>query len=124
MNMTRRTNLQPDQILNLVDAMDVDGFCQLCAEDARFCFGNAEPLIGRGSIAAGLTAFYASIAALRHHVIDTWTRDAHTLTQTDVTYRRLDGNQVTVPAATIFHTNAAGKIDEYRVFVDLAPVYS
>jgi hypothetical protein len=32
-----------------------------------------------------------------------------------VTYDRKDGQQVTIPCATIFHTDGAGKIDDYRV---------
>jgi len=31
---------------------------------------------------------------------------------------------VTVPSATIFRTNDIGKIDEYRLFIDMSPVYS
>ena len=35
-----------------------------------------------------------------------------------------NGQQVTVPCVTIFHTDAAGKIDDYRVHVDVAPIYA
>jgi hypothetical protein len=35
-----------------------------------------------------------------------------------------DDKEVTIASATIYHTNAAAKIDDYRIFVDLAPVYS
>ncbi len=104
--------------------MDANGFGELLTEDARMVFGNAEPMTGRTAITAGVKAFYASIAALHHDVVNTWTNDEHTIAEFNVTYRRLDGNQVTVPAATIFHTNGAGKIDDYRVFVDLSPVYA
>jgi hypothetical protein len=29
-----------------------------------------------------------------------------------------------MPCVTIFHTNTAGEIDDYRVYFDLAPVYA
>ena len=122
--MSGQMNLQPGRVLGLIDTMDVRGFGELLAEDARAVFGNAEPMIGRGGITAGLSEFYTTIAAVRHEVVNTWTSEAHTIAHANVTYRRLDGKQVTVPSATIYHANDAGKIDDYRIFIDLSPVYS
>jgi ketosteroid isomerase-like protein len=116
-------NLQPDRVFALVDAMDIRGFGELFAEDGRVTFGNAEPMIGRDGIAAGLKQFYKSIAALRHEVVNIWSNEAHTIAYANVTYRRLDGHQVSVPSATIYHIDD-GKIDDYRIFIDLSPVYS
>ncbi|HWM17655.1 MAG TPA: nuclear transport factor 2 family protein [Microbacterium sp.] len=117
-------NLQPDRVLGLIDAKDVRGLSELLAEDARAFFGNAEPMIGRDGITAGLSEFYTTIAGVRHDVVNTWTSGAHTIAHATATYRRLDGKQVTVPSATIYHANDAGKIDDYRIFIDLSPVYS
>ena len=122
--MTLSTNPQADRVFAIIDAQDVHGFLDLLADDARLFFGNAEPMTGRDGISAGVREFYASIAALHHEVVDTWISAGHTIARANVTYRRLDGNQVTVPAATIYHTNEVGKIDDYRIFIDMAPVYS
>ena len=91
--MNGRMNLQPLRVFELVDTMDVHGFGELLAEDARAFFGNAEPMIGRDGIAAGLSEFYTTIAALRHDVVNTWTSGAHTIVYANVTYRRLDGKR-------------------------------
>jgi ketosteroid isomerase-like protein len=53
-----------------------------------------------------------------------WTVGDDTIVELKVTYDRKDGQQVTIPCATIFHTDAAGKIDDYRVFFDVAPIYA
>jgi len=46
-----------------------------------------------------------------------------TIAETAVTYTRKDGIGVTVPVVTIYR--AAGElIDEYRVFLDLTPVFA
>jgi hypothetical protein len=41
-----------------------------------------------------------------------------------VTYDRLDGKTVTVPAVTMWHVTGDGLIDDYSVYLDLAPVYA
>jgi hypothetical protein len=50
--------------------------------------------------------------------------EGHTIACADVTYRRLDSQRVTVPSAMIYRANDVGKLDDYRSFVDLSPVYS
>jgi hypothetical protein len=41
--------------------------------------------------------------------------------EAEVTYTRLDERQVTVPVVTIYRRGDA-LIDDYRIFIDLAPV--
>jgi len=89
--MTSRSNPQAEHVFALIDAQDAHGFLELLADDARLFFGNAEPMAGRDGITAGVGEFYASIAALHHEVVDTWTSSAHTIARAAVTYRRLDG---------------------------------
>lgn len=40
-----------------------------------------------------------------------------------MTYTRKDGGTVTVPVVTIYRP-AGGLIDNYRVFIDLAPLFA
>jgi hypothetical protein len=106
------------------DAMDVEPIVSLFAEDARVVFGNGEPMVGVDEIRTGTTAFYDTIAGLHHEIVKEWTVGDDTIVELKVTYDRKDGQQVTIPCATIFHTDAAGKIDDYRVFFDVAPIYA
>jgi hypothetical protein len=41
-------------------------FAKYLADDAVFCFANADEVVGRDNIEATLGAFYDSIKALRH----------------------------------------------------------
>jgi ketosteroid isomerase-like protein len=107
-----------------VDTKEAAAFGAFLAEDARLTFGNAEPLFGREAIVAGIGAFFATIDGLRHRIINQWYAGADTVAETDVTYQRLDGKSVTVPAVSIWRTRPDGLIEDYRIFVDLAPVYA
>jgi ketosteroid isomerase-like protein len=107
-----------------VDTKDAAAFGAFLAEDARLRFGNADPLVGSEAIVAGIDAFFSTIEGLRHRIVNQWYAGADTVAETEVTYQRLDGKSVTVPAVSIWRTRADGLIDDYRIFVDLAPIYA
>jgi ketosteroid isomerase-like protein len=115
---------QTRRLFAAVDTKDAGAFGVFLAEDARLTFGNAEPLVGREAIIAGIGAFFSTIDGLRHRVVNQWHAGADTVAETDVTYQRLDGKSVTVPAVSIWRTRTDGLIDDYRIYVDLAPVYT
>jgi ketosteroid isomerase-like protein len=106
------------------DAMDVARIVSLFAEDGRVVFGNGQPLVGIDEIRTGITAFFDTIAGLRHEIVNEWNLGDDAIVEFKVSYDRKDGQQVTIPCVTIFHTDAAGKIDAYRVYFDVAPIYA
>jgi len=106
------------------DSMDVATIAPLFAQDGRVVFGNGQPLAGIDEIRTGITAFYDTIAALQHEIVNEWNVGDDTIVELRVTYDRKDGQQVTIPCVTIFHTDVAGKIDDYRVYFDVAPIYA
>ncbi|GAA4203376.1 nuclear transport factor 2 family protein [Actinocatenispora rupis] len=110
------------RVFRAVDATDVPAFVDLFTPDGSMTFGNSAPLSGREAIAAGLTAFYATLSGLRHDIRNEWTVGADTVVEATVTYSLPDGREVPVPAVTIFHTDGGGLIDDYRIFIDLAPL--
>jgi hypothetical protein len=87
-------------------------------------FGNGEPMVGRAAVVAGSEAFLATVRELRHHLRNEWTVAATTIAETDVTYARLNGKDVTIPVVSIWHRGDDDLIIDYRVFLDLAPVYA
>jgi ketosteroid isomerase-like protein len=107
-----------------VDTMDVAAIAPLFADNARVVFGNGQPMVGIDEFRSGLTAFYATIAGLQHDIVNEWNVGDETIFELQVTYDRTDGQQVTIPCVTIFHTDDAGEIDDYRVYFDVAPIYS
>jgi ketosteroid isomerase-like protein len=115
---------QPRDVFAMTDSMDVDALMSVFAKDARLVMGNGQPLIGIDEIRTGTTTFFDTIAGLHHSIVTEWNFGPDTIIDLKVTYDRKDGAQVTIPCVTIFHTDAAGKIDDYRVYFDVAPIYA
>ena len=122
MGATTRTTTR--DLFATVDSMDVAAIASHFATDSRVVFGNGQPLVGIDEIRAGITAFYDTIAGLRHEIVNEWNVGDDAIVEFKVSYDRKDGQQVTIPCVTIFHTDVAGKIDDYRVYFDVAPIYA
>jgi ketosteroid isomerase-like protein len=122
--MSATTRPSTRDVFATVDSMDVATITSLFAADGRVVFGNAEPLVGIDEIRTGLIAFFDTIAGLRHEIVNEWNVGDDAIVEFKVTYDRKDGQQVTIPCVTIFHTGAADKIDAYRVYFDAAPIYA
>jgi len=113
-----------EQVFSTVDQRDAAGFAAFFAPEARFVFGNAEPIRGSAAIAEAVTGFFASIGGLHHRIANRWEVGADTVVEATVEYRRLDGGKVSVPAVSIWTRDGAGRITDYRIFADLAPLYA
>ena len=87
-------------------------------------FGNGEPMVGPAAVEAGVAGFFGTIKGIRHRIVNEWHDHAGTVAELEVTYDRLDGEQATIPAATIYHRRDDGLVDDYRVMFDLAPVFA
>ena len=117
--MSDRSNMFAD-----IDRMDADAWACHLAEDVTMRFGNGDPVHGRQACRDALASFYDQIDGLRHERLGEWERGEATIVESNVTYTRKDGNDVTVPVVTIYRTNGDDMIRDYRVFVDLAPVFA
>jgi len=111
-------------VFDVIDTMDVQALGNLLACDATMVFGNGEPLTGKDAILAGCEEFSTTVQGWRHHILNEWTAGPDTITETEVTYTRLDAKEVTVPVVSIWRTQDDGLIRDYRVFFDLTPVYA
>ncbi|WP_341317561.1 nuclear transport factor 2 family protein [Paraburkholderia sp. IMGN_8] len=115
-------NVEP--MFSAIDAMDVEGFLSNLAENVTFQFGNAPALVGREAVREGVVAFFSSIAALRHEMTGKWEADEITILRFMTYYTRHDHNEVEVPCAVILHHAENTLIDDYRIYIDLAPVFA
>jgi hypothetical protein len=122
--MTDMPNEMTQRVFQTVDSMRPDSIAELFTEDAKMVFGNADPLVGREAITAGIQGFFSTINGLQHRIVNDWHIGADTVAETEVTYRRLDDKDVSVPVVSIWHTRDDGLINDYRVFFDLTPVYA
>ena len=105
-----------------IDTMEADAFARHLSEDVVMRFGNAPPLHGRAAAREAWASFCGLVDGVHHDVRGTWRVDGSTIAETEVTYTRTDGRQVTVPVVTIYEVGADVLITGYRVFLDLAPV--
>ncbi|MEN4476233.1 nuclear transport factor 2 family protein [Mycolicibacterium cosmeticum] len=112
------------KVFAIVDAMDLQSLGDLFSERGSLIFANRPALVGADEIRQGVGCFYDTIAGLQHTIIGEWTVGADTIIELSVTYHRHDGGEVTIPAATMWRVDSSGKIDSYRVYFDLAPVYA
>lgn len=112
------------EVFAVVDSMDVQSLSELFADNGSLVFANRPALVGPAEIREGVGCFYDTIAGLKHTIVAEWTFGADTVLELTVTYRRHDGGEVTIPVATLWHADHTGKLDRYRVYFDLAPVYA
>lgn len=103
--------------------MDAKAFASHLAEDCVLQFGNAEEVRGRDAIEAAIAGFFTTIKGLSHDVVKSWEVDDATILRLEVTYTRHDDKPVTIPVVTIYE-RGGDLIDDYRVYIDLAPVYA
>ena len=106
-----------------IDTMVPEAFARHLAEDVTMRFGNAPPMHGREACREAWAGFCELVDGVHHEVVNQWDVGDATIAETAVTYTRKDGIRVTVPVVTIYRA-AAELIDEYRVFLDLAPVFA
>ncbi|MEV0528751.1 nuclear transport factor 2 family protein [Streptomyces sp. NPDC050439] len=111
------------RIFRDIDTFDPDKFVAHLTKDVVFRFANSPELIGRPAVRQGVADFFATIAGLSHRLLRTWEEGDTIIVQTEVTYTRKDGKQVTVPNADIL-TFRGDKAREWRIYIDLAPVYA
>lgn len=110
-------------VLDAIDNGDLEGVIDtVLAEDVHVRFGNFEPTSTRAGFLATVQASGASIAGIRHEVFEVWEPEAGAVVVTsDVHYRRVDGQELTLPACSVFRVRD-GLVHDYRVYMDINPV--
>jgi len=107
-----------------VDSRDADKVAPFVTDDVAFRFGSAEPTRGKASLIEASREFSASIAGISHTIIRSWGPEPGVaVVELQVTYRRHDGSEVTLPCCNIFRMRD-GLVDDYRVYMDVTPVFS
>jgi ketosteroid isomerase-like protein len=106
-----------------VDRMDAKAFASHLADDCLLRFGNADEVVGRDAIEGSIAGFFTTINGISHQIVDQWDVDDTTIIQLEATYTRKDDSQVTLPAVAVWR-RGSDLIDDYRIYVDLAPVYA
>lgn len=111
------------EVLATVDRKDADGFVAFLTNDACFRFGNSEAVTGSNEIREAVAGFFDSIASLSHHIERIWTSPEAVACDGEVTYVRHDGLEIRLPFADVFGMRG-DKIDQYLIYIDIAPLYA
>lgn len=106
-----------------IDSMEPERFAQHLSDDVRFRFGNGGEVQGRDAVREVWAEFCESVAGVRHHPVRCWDVEDTVIAECNVTYTRKNASTVTVPVVTIYRSGGE-LIDDYRVFIDLAPLFS
>jgi ethanolamine ammonia-lyase large subunit len=117
MRMPSRNTLFAD-----IDSMEPDRFADHLAEDVSFRFGNADAVIGREAVRDAWAGFCSGIDDVSHSLVEEWQTPTATIVEAEVTYTRTNGSTVTLPVVTIYRGGEL--IDDYRIFIDLAPLFT
>lgn len=107
-----------------LDSKNATGFAARMSEGGRVRIGSFDAVTGRSEIEKDLTRFFGTIEAVRHDTVAQWeVGDGITIVESSVTYTRLDGGKITAPAVSVVRRGPE-LIDDYRIFIDLAPVFA
>ena len=106
-----------------LDAQDSAAVTARMTDDVRMRLGNADLVEGKAKFREATAAFVASITAIRHEITSMWSVDDVVIAEMDVHYERLDGRKVTLPVCNVFRVRG-GLVSEYRVYLDIGPVYA
>ena len=110
-------------LFRAIDTRDLARFVSFLAPDARFRYGSAAPVTGREAIAQAVAGFFGTIQAIEHRVLHEWQDADARACEGEVTYTRHDGSRITLPFAVVLRPHA-GLIRDYRIYVDIAPLYA
>jgi ketosteroid isomerase-like protein len=111
------------ELFSDIDSLEPERFTQHLAEDVTMRFGNAEEVHGRDAVYDVWAGFCEGVDGVSHSGLRRWESGEGTVAEADVTYTKKDGEKVTVPVVTIYREGEGG-IDDYRVFIDLAPLFA
>jgi ketosteroid isomerase-like protein len=112
-----------DALFDAIDSADAARFVEFLTEDALFRFGSAPPVHGRKAIREAVAGFFSSIAGSRHSLRHVWSGPGTLACDGEVTYRRLDGSEISLPFADAFEIRD-DLISAYRIYIDIAPLYA
>jgi ketosteroid isomerase-like protein len=106
-----------------LDAQDSAAVTARMTDDVRMRLGNADLVEGKAKFREATAAFVASISAIRHEITSMWSVDDVVIAEMEVDYERLDGRKVTLPVCNVLRVRD-GLVSDYRVYLDISPVYA
>jgi limonene-1,2-epoxide hydrolase len=113
----------PQQLFAAIDSKDTDTFLRFIRDDGVFRFGSVPGVQGHDAIREAVDGFFASIAGSRHSIKQSLREDGTMVFEGEVTYRRHNGSELTLPFANVFDLDG-DLITTYKIYIDIGPLYA
>ncbi|GLY54347.1 nuclear transport factor 2 family protein [Lentzea sp. NBRC 102530] len=108
------------QMCAAVDSGDAEAFGSWFAADARYVFGNDEPLIGRDAVVAATAGAAGALPWVRHVVDQVAEVGDQLFCRFTIETEARDGKQLALPCVTVIWLSG-DEIVDYRVHMDISP---
>lgn len=122
MTTTLAASINTGGMFAAIDAKDADAFVGFLTEDAFFRFGSAPAVTGRDAIRAAVDGFFGTIAGCAHDVQNTLSDCSTLVCEGEVTYRRHNDTEVTLPFTDVFEYDG-DLISQYKIYIDISPLH-
>lgn len=110
--------------LAAMDAKDLEGYGAFLADDVTLQMNNAEPMVGKPSVLAGLGQYWPSFASIEHDLLNIYGTDDHYVLEALNHYTTHDGRAVTLRAVAFTDKDDQGKVASVRLYTDTAPLFT
>ena len=129
--MSATSKLAPERkairaLFAATDSGDLDAVTSYLHDDVIIVLSNREPIHGAAAYAELYGQVAGMLAGLRHEIHEIWSASEDTsvwIVRTTVHYTRVDGDTVSLPCCNVLRF-ADGRISDYRVFMDMTPVFA
>ena len=114
-----------DQVFAADGAMNTAAFVALLTDDASLRIGSHPALQGKAAITEAVNGVFAMMrSGLEHRLIEMWGTDDVLVYEAEVTYRLKDGRDLVLPYTNVLRLADTGRVADYRIYIDLAPLNS
>ena len=105
-------------------ALDALAFVALLAPDVVFRLGSSAALHGRGEVHVVVQQLFDSVRSIEHATRKLLVSGDEIFLQAEVSFGAKHGPQVTLPYVNVLRVGASGLIEDYRIHIDLSPLFS
>jgi ketosteroid isomerase-like protein len=108
------------------DRGDLAGVTSYLHDDVVVVLGNREPIQGAEAYAELYGQVAGMLACLRHEILDIWSAAEDPsvwIVRMTVHYTRTEGPTVSLPCCNVLRFTE-GRVSDYRVFMDMTPVFA
>jgi ketosteroid isomerase-like protein len=105
-----------------LDHGDVETFMSYFADDCRFTFANQPVVAGRADVSAAVAGAAGALPGMRHEIVEVVEQGDTLIAELSISIDSAHQGRVTLPCVSVMRRDG-GKIVDYRIHMDLTPVF-